>query len=47
MDTMPAWDVTGWAVVEAEAGGGGEKEWLETPDGVRWLFRPRTEHATW
>ncbi len=47
MDTLPVWDVTGWAVVEAEAGGGGEKEWLEAPDRVRWRFKPRTEHDTW
>lgn len=36
-----------WVVVGAEGSGGDEKDWLEAPDGSRWLFKPRTEHEAW
>lgn len=39
--------MTDWALAEPESAGGDEKVWLQAADGVRWLFKPRTEHETW
>lgn len=40
-------DVTDWPIADGERAGGEEKEWLLDPDGVSWLWKPRTEHDGW
>ena len=40
-------DVSSWSVREQEGAGGDEKLWLADQSDRLWLFKPRTEHATW
>jgi hypothetical protein len=46
-DSFDILDVSDWPVDQGEASGGEEKAWLRHPDGSLWLFKPRTEQATW
>lgn len=48
ISSFPVLDVSGWQVVDEEAIGLDEKEWLRDPKTEQaWLFKPVTEHATW
>ncbi len=47
MSSFPVLDVTDWPVRAEEPTGDDEKEWLESPDGHLWLFKPRVTHDGW
>lgn len=44
---FPVLDADDWPLDSTESSGGDEKQWVEGNDGSLWLFKPRTEQASW
>lgn len=44
---FPLLDADGWPLASTETSGGDEKQWVEDEGGSLWLFKPRTEQASW